>query len=201
MLIIFPAWWDVAWSTWALVIVGIFGTIAALRTLAVISMQTQALVNSERAWIIVDLRWQRTTQLKLVEQTRMVNNIVTTETSAFVECVYKNNGRTPAWIIEKRIGVSIGDSIPTEPLLDQTPVRDAGIEPLAPDKESVWSVQPGCEGHADFGKITIIYGVVKYRDIFNEMRETTFGYMVGPSRELKRELERIPGVVAYNRYT
>jgi len=38
-----PPWWDVAWSTQALAIIGFFGTIAAVWTLLTIRRQTQAI--------------------------------------------------------------------------------------------------------------------------------------------------------------
>src|SRR5258708_2005174 len=38
-----PPWWDVAWATWALVIVGFGGTAAAIWTLITIRRQTRAI--------------------------------------------------------------------------------------------------------------------------------------------------------------
>ena len=87
-----PPWWDVAWATWALTVVGFGGTIAAIWTLLTIRRQTkaieqqvremrtgadlteklifeatqqsiaakksaEALINTERAWIMVELEW------------------------------------------------------------------------------------------------------------------------------------------------
>jgi hypothetical protein len=87
-----PPWWDVAWATWALAVVGLCGTIAAIWTLLTIRRQTtaierqvhemqntsiqtdrlieeatkqsiaakksaEALINTERAWIMVELDW------------------------------------------------------------------------------------------------------------------------------------------------
>jgi hypothetical protein len=68
---------------------------------------------------------------------------------------------------------------------------------MAPDADSIWHAQPGCEGPRELGKMMIIYGAVTYRDIFGEIRETRFGYMVNPSNEL----ERIPSYPGYNKYT
>src|SRR5579859_6888843 len=64
-----PAWWDVAWSTWALVLVGTAAALLAQRTLSDIRKQTinskiaadsallnaQAVINAERAWVIAEL--------------------------------------------------------------------------------------------------------------------------------------------------
>jgi hypothetical protein len=41
----------------------------------------------------------------------------------------------------------------------------------------------------------VIYGVVKYRDIFRRLHETTFGYKITPGRELVR-LEGKPNTTA-----
>src|SRR5258705_405357 len=89
-LLAVPPWWDVAWSTWALVFVGLGGTVAAAWTLRTIRRQTaaiesqvaevkstsrqtdrlieeatrqsiaakrsaDAIINSERAWIHLEL--------------------------------------------------------------------------------------------------------------------------------------------------
>lgn len=43
----------------------------------------------------------------------------------------------------------------------------------------------------------VVYGIVKYRDIFDKLRETTFGYRITPSRELVR----LEGKGEYNKYT
>ena len=43
-----PPWWDAAWATWALVIVGLGGTIAAIWTLLTIRRQTTAIERQVR---------------------------------------------------------------------------------------------------------------------------------------------------------
>src|SRR5208337_2598145 len=43
-----PPWWDVAWSTLALVVVGVAGTIAAVVTLRTIKRQTNAIETQVR---------------------------------------------------------------------------------------------------------------------------------------------------------
>lgn len=47
------------------------------------------------------------------------------------------------------------------------------------------------------GKMVVVYGIVKYRDIFDELRETTFGYKITPGRELVP----LEGKHEYNKYT
>ena len=76
-------------------------------------------------------------------------------------------------------------------------MRDVALQPIASDGDFLWSVEPGCQGPRELGKIMIIYGAITYRDIFGEIRETRFGYMVNPSNEL----ERIPSYPSYNKQT
>ncbi len=212
---------------WPLVAVGVGAIWAALRTLGAIDRQArimdeqrgileesvkvardnaaaakanaEALVNGERAWILVHLRWEQLQDrlLKLVNTTYIADGVAVEGTHACVDCVISNNGRSPAWIIEKRITIAISETIAPEPDLHLAPVSDPILEPIAVNGESVWHAEPGCNGRPEPCKITIIYGSVKYRDIFDKIRETRFGYMVSPSSDL----ERIPSYPAYNKYT
>ncbi len=51
-------WWDNAGlATWVLVVVGIVGTRYAIKTLLILSTQTEALIASERAWIMAEVEW------------------------------------------------------------------------------------------------------------------------------------------------
>ena len=136
-----PPFWDVAWSTWALAIVGVAGTIAAVWTLVTIRRQTdaierqvqemrntslqtdrlieeatkqsiaakksaEALINSERAWIIVELvphalRASDKLWYRRVGQSTVLMS--TEEVLAGHHLRYKlrftNMGRTPAQIL------------------------------------------------------------------------------------------------------
>jgi len=51
-------------------------------------------------------------------------------------------------------------------------------------------------GRQEHGKLTVVYGVVKYRDIFDKRRETTFAYRI-----LNGELRRLEGYPEYNKNT
>src|SRR5258707_14851388 len=95
---------------------------------------------------------------------------------ANLDCFIHNNGRSPTWLIEKRIGTAIvdGEHLPTEPDLERTPVRDVALQPMASDGDFLWHVEPGCQGPRELGKIMIVYGAFTCRDIFGEIRETRF---------------------------
>lgn len=95
-----PPWWDVTWATWFLVVVGVATAIVAVYTLRVIHRQTsiaqdaaraakdsanaallqvQAVINSERPWVVVDVKEETPAELFVFHM--------------------KNIGRTPAEIV------------------------------------------------------------------------------------------------------
>jgi hypothetical protein len=157
-----------------------------------------ALINSERAWVLVDIRWDDRTISRLITGQTAVTGTIIDCTSAQIKCVCVNHGRSPAWITVKQVGIAILETIPQEPDFSRMSVGQYEPEPLAPLAESTRYWQPGCEGSKGTGKITIIYGIVQYKDIFSRLRETRFGYVLNPADEL----ERIPGTAytAYNSY-
>jgi hypothetical protein len=169
-----------------------------MQQLRVSQKQADALTNSSRAWVMVNVHWHAGAG-RIVDSQSVINSAVIDHVSANVDCFIHNNGRSPAWVTEKRIGIAIvdGEHLPSEPVLERTPVRNVTLEPMAADADSIWHVQPGCQGPRELGKLMIIYGAVTYRDIFDVNRETRFGYMVNPSDEL----ERIPSYPSYNKYT
>jgi hypothetical protein len=167
-----------------------------LAQLQVARTQADALTNSERAWVMVDVRWHAGAG-KIIDGQSVIDGVVRNQVNANVDCFIHNNGRSPAWLTEKRIGIAIvdGEHFPSAPDLERTPVRDVTLEPMAADADSIWHVQPGCEGPREL-ELMIIYGAVTYRDIFGEIRETRFGYFINPSNEL----ERIPSYPTYNKH-
>ena len=169
-----------------------------MQQLQISQKQADALTNSERAWVMVNVYWHSGAG-RIIDGQSVINGVVLDLVTANVDCFIHNNGRSPAWVTEKRIGIAIvdGEHLPSEPELDRTPVRDVTLQPMAPDGDYIWHVQPGCQGPRELGKLMIVYGAVTYRDIFDEIRETRFGYMVNPSGEL----ERIPSFLSYNKYT
>jgi hypothetical protein len=158
-----------------------------------------ALINSERAWVLVDIRWDDRTMMKLITAQTEGTGAIRDCTNAQIKCVCVNHGKSPAWITVKQVGIAILETIPQEPDFSHMSVGQYEPEPLAPSAESTRYWQPGCEGNKGTGKIMIIYGIVQYKDIFSRLRETRFGYVLNPAEEL----ERIPGAAyaAYNSYT
>lgn len=200
------------WSTWALVLIGILGTVAAMVSLRFIFQQTKATqvasdaakmsvdaaINSERAWVMVDVSWVPHERVKVVDGASASSE---NNTGLYVRIDCSNRGKTPAQIIEKRICLfvtRIGKELPKEPNLeidvfDAEPHYIQSNEQWAKDD---WVIGEGNRGPMDFVKV-YVYGVVKYRHLFSETpAQTTFGYeLVGNNK-----LERLIGYPAYNKY-
>ncbi|MGB2898199.1 MAG: hypothetical protein WBB89_02965 [Candidatus Acidiferrum sp.] len=124
-----PAWWDVAWSTWVLVAVGIVAAYIGLQTLVDIKKQTQALINDGRSWIMVEVQPIPGAGPIFDGKTvsRGIRDIVAENTAFTARIICKNDGKTPAWITEKRACIDIVDSLPETP--DWTRTQPIQIEP------------------------------------------------------------------------
>jgi hypothetical protein len=175
--------------TWGLLIVGFFGVWIAIQTLVDIKDQTRALINSERAWIMVEV--DRVPGMGgIIDGSRSEMGVgpVHTENTAFrARIVCKNDGKTPAWITEKWAGLDIIDSLPESPDWKRTTLLEVAPEPLivgevgkAKDETLI------CKRGRALGKMTILYGIVKYRDPFGANRATSFGYEVRDDGTLER---------------
>lgn len=160
-----------------------------------------ALINSERAWIMVDIehhndKWADR-KVHMLEGSGWGGNT----TSFFGVLVCRNEGKSPAWVDEKRAKFEIVDSLPDTPRLESTEIIQVGPEPigigeaLPREVRSPWI--PEAIGHQELGKISVVYGVVRYRDIFDRRHETVFGYRITPSGEFVR-IENRP---EYNKNT
>jgi hypothetical protein len=184
------------WPTWATFVVGVVVAVIYWKTLRAIEKQTEAnhksadaahksaeaLVSAERAWVMVEIHWtdQRGGLL------RSESSDGTIRTGAFVNLICRNQGRTPAWIVERHIRVEVTNSVAPKPELRGAEIS-YDLEPLAVggrDSIQHWSLIG--DGWAGEGRFTLIYGVVKYRDVFSPSRETRFGYMVAKDGSLAR---------------
>jgi hypothetical protein len=201
-------------ATIALLAVGISGIVMACKTLKFIKAQTaiarvsasasqqsmRVLINSERAWVMTEIQW---------EEKGWVGNIHKGEESVYFSgfLMCKNDGSSPAWITEMfaRMIVADIDGYPKKPDFSSPIVigydfLGAVVEPLTVGKEHKFPIELRCSGKLVYPKIAIIYGYVRYADIFKEERYTGFGYTVGKDNMLCR----IPiggDTAEYNRYT
>jgi hypothetical protein len=141
----------------------------------------EAIINSERAWVLVEI--QRIPNLGLAEQT--INGV---ESLALkVDLICKNDGNTPCWITEIRVRFEIVDAPPHEPRLEPEDIVDIGPVPLGVGQPP-WkiTVERACKGRPRLGKMMILYGIVKYRDVFKPDRHTGFGYNVSEQGAIYR---------------
>jgi hypothetical protein len=185
-----PPWWDdVAWSTWALVAVGIFAAYIGLQTLADIKRQTNALISGNRSWVTVEVeKVPGVGGLMDGHGIEMGVGPVRTESTGFrARITCRNDGKTPAWITKKQAALDIVDVIPETPDWTRTTTIQEAPEQLLvgqvgkPTDETLYSKR----GRA-LGKMTILYGLVTYRDSFGENKITSFGYYVRDDGSLER---------------
>jgi hypothetical protein len=197
------------WATIALVVVGFAGIFVGVRTLKILKRQTkapedaaqaallnaQALIKAERAWIMVDLEWPNSDK-----PTQIVNSSGESITSVPILLRCFNEGKTPCWITGKRLCAQIVDAIPEKPDMEKLPAMWTGLDPVKVGKEaSPLEGATGLSGHLLDDQTLIIWGVVTYRDAFNENLETFWGYYCQPKNggpHLRRIRES-----AYNRNT
>jgi hypothetical protein len=189
-------------------IIGVFGGLVGIAILVWQTILTRtaanaakvsadALINSERAWIMVDID-----PVPGLGGGRMLggmeNETHTQVTSAQFRITCRNEGKTPAWITEKRACLKImNGSPPVNPDLNSTKVIQYEPEPLAVGKETRRDGSLTYEGWENLGQITIIYGVIKYRDVFADSRSTVFGYVL----TVDNRFERLTGLPEYNKNT
>ena len=114
-----------------------------------------------------------------------------------VRIVCQNQGRTPAWITEIHACLDIVDFPPAIPDFTHADPVQLEPEPLAvKQKFSPKDFTLQRDKGRETGLMTVIYGIVKYRDVFSDGRTTTFGYKVG----IDGAFERL-AASAYNRNT
>ena len=160
-------------------------------------LHAEALVNAERSWLTV--------QLQPVpggggpfEGEDIIRDIITHTTSFSVRIICKNDGRTPAWITEKRARIDVVDDLPRQPNWATVEIIQTEPEPLSVGETGLAKDEGlTCNKGRDFGKMTVVYGLVKYRDVFAADRATSFAYII----RADGKLERLPGYPEYNKNT
>jgi hypothetical protein len=223
-----PPWWDVAWATWALVFVGLGGTIAAIWTLLTIRRQTtaierqvhemqstsiqtdrlieeatkqsiaakksaEALINTERAWIMVEIEPVPGISRRMVSQSSDGRSC----TSVRIRFNYTNEGKTIAWIDEKLACFQILKELPKQPDFSALTMLDCVPEWVGIKGGGQLDHALQVEGQEDMEDISVIWGVIRYRDAFNSKHETIFGFRICPDDRF----ERIAGLLDYNKST
>jgi hypothetical protein len=171
-------WWYEAvapttWSTWVLVIAAILAFWAAIRTLTAIRGQIGITIDSERAWILVEIGEIQPT-------------LRTDLQSIWLTPIVKNYGKTSGRI--QRVSatsrtVSSLDALPAVPEYGKENSFDFILAPSVPIRPMT-VVLPGRElQNVVEGKNHVcIYGFIDYLDVGNVQRKTRFcfAYYVPP---------------------
>ena len=138
------------------------------------------LVTSERPWVTVPLAWSPGYP-GLFNHAHIEDGNTARGYNSTVRMTYKNDGRTPAWITERRACLKITRdmSLPPYPPLEDAEVVKCGPESLAAGEEKWFDTPLTCEGCQTLDNIALVYGIVKYRTAFvGIVGETVFGYDV-----------------------
>jgi hypothetical protein len=196
-----PWWEDAGRATWALVAVGIAGSALAFWTLLSIKGQTDALIKSERAWITVEVQctpgagpWFDTWE----QGTEQVVAHVAHRSIFHARIMCKNDGKAPAWIEQKQACIDVFDSLPENPDWSNLALVQCEPEPIrVGESGDAIDCSLTCNKREEVGQITIIYGLIRYRDPFGDNRSTSFAYRVLPDRI---SIERLSGYPKYNEY-
>ncbi len=153
---------------------------------------------AQSPWIMVNIEYSPGMSGPFLGTSRHGNEPETHHTDFIFRFNCINHGRTPAMITEKRASLIIvpKNTLPKNPDLRATTMFDDRTEPLAAGGESLMKRDehfsaPGYRGLDDW---IVLYGVVKYRDVFGRDRQTTFGYEV----TLGDKIERLSGYRKYN---
>jgi hypothetical protein len=166
-----------------------------------------ALINSERAWVMVGAVAPRIVSGTEVSRGGEERHWLT----ASIRLSCKNDGRTPAWILAKLVCLKVVrdlSRLPEAPDTGEMQAIQQGYMPLGVGvtTEQDWDVPYWLDRTEREGDVIVLCGVVQYRDaLSNNYHETFFGFTVGKingplTGRADSQTERIPHT-AYNRVT
>jgi hypothetical protein len=156
----------------------------------------------ERAWVMADVesdseKW-RDRKLHMLQGSGTSGD----STAIYAVLVCTNAGKSPAWLDEMRARFEIVETLPPIPNFESAEHIETGIVPLGMMEGGAvpyvqrlsWTAI--ATGHEELGKMAVIYGFVRYRDIFQKRRVTTFAYRV-----INGQLRRLENYAKYNENT
>jgi len=150
-----------------------------------------AVLNAERAWVMVDV--SPVPGYHIFDA--FSNNRTGKAFNGRIVC--RNEGKTPAWIEEKRGRFLFADKLPAIPDLTNLEVIHNEREPIGAGKEtSVDHPFEAVRGPDRMDEDGFLYGFIRYTDIFGRSRQTTFGYRLAGDT-----FKRLAGYPAYNSTT
>jgi len=196
--------WVALTFTGLLVLLGIGGVCAALRTLQAIEKQANALINSERAWVIAELvpvclkfgmSWHRPTGdgWAALSDKEILNGDHMRHKLKFT-----NMGRTPAHILRYQMGYS-REVDPTDlHVIDATKRPETVFDRLLPGNEWVEPenvdvfqyIRDSIKAIGDSKTAGIFSGWVEYQHVFSEVDVVSvpFAYLYEPSSQRLRRI-------------
>jgi hypothetical protein len=187
---------------WVISIVTTVYSVFSVLTFFAINKQTAAHVASESPWIMVDIEYSPGMHGPFLG-TSSGKDIdgIQHHTDFMLRFVCSNHGKTPALITEKaaKLVMFPKGKLPNNPDLSSLEILDNRVEPLAAREKSTRQNDQylSVPGYRGLDQWIVLYGVVKFRDIFGRDRQTTFGYEV----TLGDKIDRLPGYAKYNENT
>jgi hypothetical protein len=162
-----------------------------------------ALKLAERAWIMADIKFEE--GMRITEGTTSTKGgALRQHTMVNARLICTNNGKTPAWITRVHIKLRIDSKVPSEPqwLQGDADYVNSIPEPIAVNDNHEFNPQYlTCEGFTTDTEFLIVYGTVKYRDVFSPERETRFGYTYVRGRGTLERIAADGDLWKYNSYT
>jgi hypothetical protein len=148
-----------------------------------------ALINTERAWVMAELGWCQDSSARVVGgATRTQGQGSVDTTTLWVKLICRNEGKSPAWIENVYAHAEI-----VQRALDATGTRKSEgqtfgpMGPLGVGKELSHTLELTCSGITGEGKFISVFIILDYRDVFGLERQTSLGYSVDPNRNLVRQ--------------
>jgi hypothetical protein len=188
-------------DTWALGAVGLLQAAILYCTIRAIKRQTASVENSERAWVMKEIEWDREKWADGEAHVLEGDGSEGKSTGIWITLVCKNEGKSPAWIYEKRMKFEVVKALDERPNFQSAQFEWTGREPIGIGNAFPHTTKVPrmviASGHAGTDDTLVIYGIVNYRDIFGKARTTTVGYRITGDRRL----ERLAEYAAYNEST
>ena len=142
-------------------------------------LSAQSVMNSERAWVTVGLRWSARGRVLYS------SNPSATTTQASLVLDIRNDGRTPAWIKSISIGMEIsGRQKQPEGTLTQY------IEPVAAGQSREIELVVACPDKPQQNENLNLHVKIHYRDIF-ESRDMVLEFIINPHTYAVTRLEKV----------
>jgi hypothetical protein len=146
--------------------------------------------NAERAWVMTELSWAENSYLHIAETSSTESGDAV---SLSLKLTCRNEGRSPAWVYAIYAHCRQMDSIKELPELTTADMQRQGItEPIGPGKTVGRNFILSCPGQLASKEFISVYVIVEYRDVFENTRMTSLGYVVAPGGNLYRQ-EGLPG--------